>query len=429
MASEEERRAAILAEEYGAFAAGSDDDDEVEFDPANFDDDEGDASSGSDDEDEGGEEKPQDYAVLTGSVHLNDEGRVICAGTWCMKSELDKEEAAAAAVPANGGGGEHGGGGSPEKPPLQPQGGKKKKPPKFKLKSQSVCHAPPLPNNGNDGNGKSGGPKPRGVLFDVRRPTLTRLPPPDGGAADFPTRRTMIFDGFFFEPVPEGALPSSDANDGDGKRNHPHGKKIKERDVEVFFTTSDHGDHGANGNEVSEDGKGGNLKPQAGAAVEYRISGRGHNEYGPFVLDGTYVPPPTTETPDAAGGNGAEGVGEKKEGSKHHHHKHAKGPCATVVFDKTYGVGGTAKATRSVGRRYDDDDDSADDDFDDKAEYGEVSELYEDATLSIEELRRKYYGGGGGGGEEEAPGDGGGKVAATVKRPRLEDSDDDECGF
>ena len=78
-------------------------------------------------------------------------------------------------------------------------------------------------------------------------------------------------------------------------------------------------------------------------------------------------------------------------------------------------------------------------DFDEKADYGEVSELYEDATMSVEELRRKYYGGGGGGGggngeggegvdEEEDIGDGGGKMS-PAKRPRLDESDDDECGF
>ena len=85
----------------------------------------------------------------------------------------------------------------------------------------------------------------------------------------------------------------------------------------------------------------------------------------------------------------------------------------------------------------DDDDDSFDDDFDERADFGEVSELYEDATMSIEELRRKYYSGGGGGGdngndggvgadEEEDVGDGGGKMSPQAKRQRLDESDDDE---
>ena len=105
----------------------------------------------------------------------------------------------------------------------------------------------------------------------------------------------------------------------------------------------------------------------------------------------------------------------------------------------TRGGGGTIRASkRSRQFTYTNPDDSADDDFgDEKADYGEVTELYEDATLSIEELRRKYYGGGGGDGEDRKEvGDGGGKAAATAdpagsraKRARLEESDDDECEF
>ena len=80
-----------------------------------------------------------------------------------------------------------------------------------------------------------------------------------------------------------------------------------------------------------------------------------------------------------------------------------------------------------------------------KADYGEVNELYEDMGLSIEELRRKYYGGGGGAGEEEGKGEeeedgkmraadasassGTGTYAASKRMRRMDDSDDDECGF
>jgi len=400
MASEEER-AAIMAEYNAAF---EDDDEEADFDPSNFDDDDDSEEGSSEDDEEEDEGKPRDHAVLTGSIHLNEEGRVIYSGTWCMKSETNKAGASL-----------------DEK--------LRKKHPKFKLKSQAACHPPPCPTS----NGGSNDGKPRrGALFDARRPTLSKIPPTpekddgDAPAVALPTRRTMIFDGFFFEPPPpattaEGAKapPSSPDDDATPKKHphhhhHPHGRKIKERDVELFFTTAGH-------DEITNGGP-------AEAEVAYKVSGRGHNEYGPFVLDGTYTPPPSaTKTSD---GNGTNIDSSERKGSKHHH-KHSKGLTATIACSKTYGVGGAAKATKGGAakgarrsKRNRKDDDSFDDDFgDEKADYGEVAELYDDATLSIEQLRKKYYGGG----DDEEEGDGGGKVA-PAKRPKLDDSDD-ECGF
>ena len=56
---------------------------EAEFDP--------DADSSSDESADDGGEAPSDHAVLAGAVRLNDEGRVILAGTWSLSSAPDRQ--------------------------------------------------------------------------------------------------------------------------------------------------------------------------------------------------------------------------------------------------------------------------------------------------------------------------------------------------
>ena len=362
MASEEER-AAILAEYKASVASAHnddeddfDDEDEAEFDPnAAFSDDDDDG-----DGEEEEEEEEADYVVLTGSIHLNEEGRIIYSGNWCMKSELDTTNTTATTA-------------------------------KFKLKSQEVCHPPPPPGAKKSGTNNTANNK---KLFDIRRPTMTN-------DVMFPSRRMLIFDGFFFEKPPpaadgEGSLPPTPKENGSEKMSP---KKIKERDVELFISA------------VENDTGMVNLS-------SFRIAGRGQNEYGQFVLDGTYTPP-----------------GELDD--KNHR--------ATVICNKTYGVGGAAKKeTRAAAAkqgsssnkrkaRAHDDDDSFDEDFDgeERADYTELIELSEDANLSVEELRKKYYGGGEDDEEEvDEDDDGGGKMSAVAKKPRLdEESDDEACGF
>lgn len=352
MASEEER-AAILAEYKASVASANNNDDEEEFDDedeADFNPDAAfsDEEEGDYEEDEQEEAEP-DYVVLNGSIHLNEEGRIIYSGTWCMKSELDTEST------TNGSA-------------ADPKQHKKKHHPKFKLKSQNVCYPPPPPQGGGTNNKK---------LFDVRQPTLT-----DNG--EVPSRRIMVFDGFF------AAKPSTVDAEDPAETSAP--KKIKERDVELFISL------------VETDTNGDKLKDKS----TYRIAGRGQNEYGQFVLDGTYTPPTVFD-------------------------KHNK---ATVICNKTYGVGGATKETRAAKgskRKARSDDDSFDEDFDseERADYTELIELSEDANLSVEELRKKYYGGGDEEEEVDEDDDGGGKMsAAATKKPRLEEeSDDEECGF
>mmetsp|Transcript_27153 Transcript_27153/g.46166 ORF Transcript_27153/g.46166 Transcript_27153/m.46166 type:complete len:368 (+) Transcript_27153:185-1288(+) len=367
MASEEER-AAILAEYKASVASANNDDDEDDFDEEDEVDFDPDAAFSDEEEadyEEADEAAPEpDYVVLTGSIHLNEEGRIIYSGTWCMKSELDS-------------GTNNNGGVADEKQ------SKRNHHPKFKLKSQNVCSPPPLPQEGEATNNVVGNKK----LFDIRQPTLTN-------AGEVPTRRIIIFDGFFFakpQPPPVVADGSTTPKESNGDKSSSVPKKIKERDVELFISLVE-----SEKNSELDDDK-----------STYRIAGRGQNEYGQFVLDGTYTPPTVFD-------------------------KHNK---AMVICNKTYGVGGTTKETRAAKgskRKVRSDDDSFDEDFDgeERADYTELIELSEDANLSVEELRKKYYGGGDDDEEEfDEDDDGGGKMSAA-KKPRLdEESDDDECGF
>jgi len=167
MASEEDKRAKILAEYQASLQDESED--EADFDPADPDDDEGTAVL--------------ECAVLTGSLHLNEEGRLIYSGTWCMKSELNAEEATI------------------------------KKNSKFKLKSQDSFY--PVSDESVLSDGRT--------LFDFDRPTLSQA----AGASRLPEQRLLVFDGFYFEASPAN---SAEASNGDKPQQ---GKKVKERGVEV----------------------------------------------------------------------------------------------------------------------------------------------------------------------------------------------------
>ena len=100
----------------------------------------------------------------------------------------------------------------------------KKKRNKFKLKSKQLMNL-------------DGGP-----IWQMDCPTRSKKkegPPP--------SKRTMLFDGFFFTPEEEGH------------------KKIKERDVEVTFS-------------IKQDKE-----------EEFDVKGKGSNEFGAFSIDGNYT--------------------------------------------------------------------------------------------------------------------------------------------
>jgi hypothetical protein len=133
-------------------------------------------------------------------------------------------------------------------------------------------------------------------------------------------------------------------------------RKIKERGIQLAFT-----------------------KQQTG---QYRIKGKGSNEFGAFTLEGLYVPDPN--------------------GKKY-----------WLQCNKQYGF------TPS----YDEDEDCGDDEG---ADIGELTELQHDAQMSVEDLRKKYYGGDNDDVNDSKP--------PAAKKPKIQitlpvDDDDDECGF
>ena len=99
MASEEER-ARILAEYMQDADKGED---EEEFQAEDYDEEEEDANdndsyggddSHSDSDSQTGEptKKDENYAVLSGNLILNEEGRLVYSGTWCMKKGLEENQ-------------------------------------------------------------------------------------------------------------------------------------------------------------------------------------------------------------------------------------------------------------------------------------------------------------------------------------------------
>jgi len=274
---------------------------------------------------EGGKKRkaaePENFAVLDGSISLNDEGRVSCSGTWAMKKDLD-----AAAASANG---ENKDDKAEEEKKDGDGGGKKskKKKQKFKLKSKQIMIS-------SDGSSSGSGP-----VFLLDNPTVKKKKDPQ----TIPSNRTMLFDGFFFTPEEEGH------------------KKIKEKDVEITFSV---------------------IEGQSGS---FKVEGKGSNEFGAFTIDGTYS---------------VNGGAEKN----------------SLVCNKKYvPVVGAAD-------EYDDDDDDEMSDAAD-ADYGELVALNEEATMSVEELRKRYYGGHADDDVEDAE--------PTAKKAKVvaDDSDDDGCGF
>ena len=173
-----------------------------------------------DDSADGGKKKEaapantENYAVLDGKVLLNEEGRVSYVGTWQMKK--DRDAAAAAAEFASGDDEEAGGKKS------------KKKKQKFKLKSRQTMST----------NGSSDG----GPIFLLDNPTVSKKEDPQ----TIPSKRTMMFDGFFFTPEEEGH------------------RKIKEKDVEVTFSVVE------------------------GDPSSFKVEGKGINDFGAFTIEGTY---------------------------------------------------------------------------------------------------------------------------------------------
>lgn len=144
----------------------------------------------------------ENYAILDGGISLNDDSRVVFSGVWAMKKDVDVASEA---------------GSNAEKKP-------KKKRNKFKLKSKQLMNL-------------DGGP-----IWQMDCPTRSKKkegPPP--------SKRTMLFDGFFFTPEEEGH------------------KKIKERDVEVTFS-------------IKQDKE-----------EEFDVNGKGSNEFGAFSIDGNYT--------------------------------------------------------------------------------------------------------------------------------------------
>ena len=385
-----------------------DHDDDLDFDPSASEDDDDDDDDGEEDEEDNDDNNidkvaKNDPIVLEGNMYLHDSGKIIFSGTWCLHSQLTSPSKSLSSTQTDT---------NNSKESEGILNDEERKQQTFRLESQDAFTAPSNPTSkasessgdpsifDSQGNikesikAKLNGP----IAFDVRYPTMERLGVLDGilpQNAYIPERRPpILFDGYFIEPT-------STANEK---------KKVKESNVAIIFSL---------------------CEMQFDNPKRYDVEGSGSNEYGTFVINGSYYIP---RGEGSVNGNSGQTMA-----------------MASVWCTKTYDFnGGDEKKERREKRRgmknkkgyhchEDDDDDSYDDDFlEGKTDYAEVGELYQEATMSIEDLRRKYYGGGGAGDDadddnvDDDDDDGGGKLPAMKKprpSPTEDDSDDDDCGF
>eukprot|EP01083_Nonionella_stella_P097621 274386_1 len=238
MASEEER-AKILADYMQAADADDGQDEEEEFhgdDDSDIDGEEG--SYGDSDDDDGDDDdalvssKDENYAVLQGNLVLNDEGRLVYSGIWCMKKDLNKQQQQ-----------------GDEKKAIVEDGKKKKT--KFKLKSKQTLGS------------ESQQP------FSLLNPLLGDNKP-----------RSLLFDGFFTTDETDTIQPY---------------RKIKERDVELIFSLaaadkSDGTADTATANGNSDDKGKEKEKSTTEGSKKIVVKGKGNNDFGQFHLGGIYGP-------------------------------------------------------------------------------------------------------------------------------------------
>lgn len=288
-------------------------DDEAEFNPSD--------ENSDDDNEEEDESQEDNYAILTGSLCFNDEGRLVYSGTWGMKDA--------------------------EKSTIAESKEKKKKKKKFKLKSKQI------------------------VKSDEKK--IFQLAEPLSGKHKKHKHRTMLFDGFFFDP----------------QEGESHSKKVKERDVEISF-------HEPLGDCSESNEKKTTDEPKDSGNKSFLVKGKGHNEYGAFTLDGTYS------------------VEEPKEST-------GESDSVTVIITckKRYSVSKSSNGHKSDEYYSEEEEDEYN--ADEAADFDEIIALNEEANMSVEELRKRYLSA-----ENSAVDQ---AVAPPHKKLKADDMSDDEYGF
>ena len=154
------------------------------------------------------------------------------------------------------------------------------------------------------------------------------------------SRRIIIFDGFFVDPK---------------------GMKIREHNVEISFSSSS---SMAKTTATSD-----NLKKDYNTA-KFEVNGQGANEFGPFFLNGTYYAP--NDDDNQTSNNG-------------------KTPVYPLELRKWYddSQASNKPSTNSRKRARQDHDDDDDENDGENVDY-ELAGLYEEACMSVDELKRRY---------------------------------------
>jgi len=358
-------------------------DDEGDFQP-----DDSDNDDDEEEEEEGnqvgdGNNGKEDHAILTGTLTLNDEGRLVYSGTWCMSSELGSDESSSSDDKTK----------NAADTSSTTTSKKKKKKLKFKLKSKQQFSSPSSSNSKN--------------IFDLSDPVKSKKHKSNGNSdGQGQCQRSMLFDGFFFM---QKSSPETDDSET---------VKIKERDVEItFYKNAEEQktpvDESKDEPQVSKTEENNDNEKIKDCCRTFLVKGKGCNEYGSFSLDGEYLVESGSTT-------------------------------FTITCHKRYDAANSKKrkgGSENAEGEYDDVEEEDDAfDPDEAADFNELIALGEEAEMSVEELRKRYMSGPPdesnanvdsiGNGADYQPQSKRRKTSASANH-LLDDesSGDDECGF
>jgi len=326
--------------------------------------------------------------VLQGSLHLNEEERYVYSGTWTMqgteppsKEEIPKE--AEEGVTNNGCDNNNNNNNNNNNKD-------KKKKRKFKLKSKLQ-----LKDESNTG-GSSSDATATNLLTTV-------LPHDDNNNNTIHEKpQSILFDGFFV----------TDETD----TIQPH-RRVKERDVEITFSRISNTPTRGSTNTNTNTNNSGNDMPAS--KRRYRVEGRGANEFGAFRIDGTYTPQQQHRPQDHGAGKGGRGLALSVSQSL---------TCRkwyTPIIKPAKRRWDTADGGNSEDYGYrDESDNHCEMSGDEAPDFEEVIGLQNEASMSIEDLRKMYYGG-----RQTTDNEDEHNQTDTKRCKFTEDDDDDGCGF
>jgi len=270
-----------------------------------------------DEEDDSSSQNPDSHVILDGTLSFSEDGRLFYSGIWYMNHEApqtgDDEDD------------DEKGGDNPKNAPSSSSSGRANT---FQWTSQDLYQHPSSTDNASKKTDDD-------LWMDLNHPLLLHSSAAAAAAASDAiskdtqqNSRKIAFSHGYFE-----TSSSSDSS-----------TKILETNLELTLSLQNNNNNSSHHHELS-----------------FQVLGKGKNEYGPFTLQGEYVP----------------------------RRKYCK--QFSLICHKMYDENGSHK------RKYIPEDEEEEDDVsvDEENAYEELLDLYEDAKLSLQELTQRYSSSGG----------------------------------